>query len=103
MSDSYTVTDNRTGKSVEIPIVDGGISARPLRDLDPNVFIYDPAFLQTAAWRGPADVMHLMSLISPVDKDLVVVYSPLLPVPFRELLVERRVTLVDPVVALRSE
>lgn len=40
-------------------------------------------------WRGPADVLHLMSLISPVDDDLAVVYSPLLPVPFRERLVAR--------------
>ena len=40
-------------------------------------------------WRGPGDVLHLMSLISPVDRDLAVVYSPLLPVPFRETLIER--------------
>ena len=46
-------------------------------------------------WRGPADVMHLMSLISPVDRDLAVVYSPLLPVPFRELLLERGFRLLD--------
>ena len=26
-------------------------------------------------WRGQSDVMHLMSLISPVDRDLAVVYS----------------------------
>src|SRR5262249_26458797 len=32
-------------------------------------------------WRGPQDVFHLMSVISPVDRDLAVVYSPLLPVP----------------------
>jgi len=37
-------------------------------------------------WRGAEDVMHLMSLVSPVDRDLAVVYSPLLPVPFREYL-----------------
>ena len=36
-----------------------------------------------------------MSMISPVDRDLVVVYSPLLPVPFRELLTERNLTLVE--------
>jgi N-dimethylarginine dimethylaminohydrolase len=36
-------------------------------------------------WRGESDVMHLMSLISPVDRDLAVVYSRLLPVPFREV------------------
>jgi N-dimethylarginine dimethylaminohydrolase len=45
--------------------------------------------------RGPADVMHLMSLISPVDRDLAVVYSRLLPVPFRELLLHRGVELVE--------
>jgi N-dimethylarginine dimethylaminohydrolase len=46
-------------------------------------------------WRGPGDVLHLMSLISPVDRDLAVVYSPLLPVPFRERLLERGGTLVE--------
>ncbi len=46
-------------------------------------------------WRGPDDVFHLMSILSPVDTDLAVVYSPLLPVPLRELLVDRGVRLVD--------
>ena len=46
-------------------------------------------------WRGQGDVMHLMSLISPLDEDLAVVYSRLLPVPFREWLVERDIRLVD--------
>ena len=46
-------------------------------------------------WRGPADVMHLMSLVSPVDRNLAVVYSRLLPVPFRELLLQRGIELVD--------
>jgi N-dimethylarginine dimethylaminohydrolase len=46
-------------------------------------------------WRGETDVMHLMSLISPVDHDLAVVYSPLLPVPFREQLLERGLRLID--------
>lgn len=46
-------------------------------------------------WRGEADVMHLMSLFSPVDRDLAVVYSPLLPVPFREELVARGLQLVE--------
>ena len=46
-------------------------------------------------WRGPSDVLHLMSLISPVDRDLAVVYSPLLPVPFREVLIERGCRLVE--------
>jgi N-dimethylarginine dimethylaminohydrolase len=46
-------------------------------------------------WRGPGDVMHLMSLISPVDDDLAVVYSALMPVPFRERLLERGIALVE--------
>ncbi len=46
-------------------------------------------------WRGEGDVMHLMSLISPVDRDLAVVYSPLMPVPFREWLLERGFRLVE--------
>ena len=46
-------------------------------------------------WRGANDVMHLMSLISPVDRDLAVVYSPLLPVPFREWLLERGMRLIE--------
>jgi N-dimethylarginine dimethylaminohydrolase len=46
-------------------------------------------------WRGPGDVLHLMSLISPVDADLAVVYSPLLPVPFRRWLLDRGLALVE--------
>jgi len=46
-------------------------------------------------WRGESDVMHLMSLISPVDRDLAVVYSRLLPVPFREYLLGRGIGLVE--------
>jgi N-dimethylarginine dimethylaminohydrolase len=46
-------------------------------------------------WRGPGGVLHLMSLVSPLDRDLAVVYSPLLPVPFREELIERGIRLVE--------
>ena len=46
-------------------------------------------------YRGPADVFHLMSILSLVDRDLAVVYSPLMPVPFREWLCARRFTLVE--------
>jgi N-dimethylarginine dimethylaminohydrolase len=44
---------------------------------------------------GPGDVFHLMSILSPVDHDLAVVYSPLMPVPFREWLIDRGITLVE--------
>jgi N-dimethylarginine dimethylaminohydrolase len=46
-------------------------------------------------WRGPDDVFHLMSMLSPIDDDLLLVYSPLLPVPFRELLIARGFELID--------
>ena len=46
-------------------------------------------------WRGPSDVFHLMSIISPVDTDLAVIYSPLMSVPFRERLVDRGMTLIE--------
>jgi N-dimethylarginine dimethylaminohydrolase len=46
-------------------------------------------------YKGQSDVFHLMSIISPVDRDLAVVYSPLLPVPFRERLLHSGVDLVE--------
>lgn len=46
-------------------------------------------------WKGPGDVFHLMSILSPLASDLLLVYSPLLPVPFREGLLDRGVRLVE--------
>jgi len=46
-------------------------------------------------YRGPQDVFHLMSLVSPVDDDLAVVYSPLMPVPFREWLCAQGIRFVE--------
>ena len=46
-------------------------------------------------FRGPSDVFHLMSIVSPIDNDLAVVYSPLMPVPFRELLIDLGIALVE--------
>ncbi len=46
-------------------------------------------------YRGPADVFHLMSILSPIDRDLMLVYSPLMPVPFREELLARGIQLVE--------
>ena len=52
MADTFTITDNRTGKSVEVPVHDGGISSKGLRELDPNLYFYDPSYMQTAACRS---------------------------------------------------
>ena len=46
-------------------------------------------------YKGQSDVFHLMSILSPVDKDLAVVYSPLMPIPFRELLLDFGFSLVE--------
>ena len=46
-------------------------------------------------YRGPSDVFHLMSVWSPVDKNLAVVYSPLIPIVFRNELIKRGFELVE--------
>lgn len=51
--------------------------------------------VQLPHWKGKQDVFHLMSIISPVDSDLAVVYSRLIPVVFRNLLLERGIKLVE--------
>jgi len=46
-------------------------------------------------WNGQQDVFHLMSIISPIDSNLAVVYSRLMPVIFRNILLERGIKLVE--------
>ena len=48
MAESITITDNRTGETVEVPIEDGGVSADAFRKLVPGVWFHDPAFMTTA-------------------------------------------------------
>jgi len=43
------VTDNRSGNSLEIPIVHGGVAAKEFSKVVPGVWFYDPGFLSTAA------------------------------------------------------
>ncbi|OCA82848.1 dimethylarginine dimethylaminohydrolase family protein [Pseudobacillus wudalianchiensis] len=45
--------------------------------------------------QGEAECLHLMSFISMVDRDLAVVYSRLMPVFFRQLLLERGIQLIE--------
>jgi len=68
---------------------DTGIEA--LRRLLPDVevLVYD-----LPHWRGQAEVMHLLSLLSPLASDLVVAYPPLLPVRLAQLLEERGIEIV---------
>jgi N-dimethylarginine dimethylaminohydrolase len=46
-------------------------------------------------YKGPGDVFHLMSILSPVDKNLAVVYSPLMPISFRNYLLEKGYQLIE--------
>jgi citrate synthase len=48
VTESVTITDNRTGESIEIPIVNGGIDAGQFQKLLPGVWFFDPAFGATA-------------------------------------------------------
>jgi N-dimethylarginine dimethylaminohydrolase len=46
-------------------------------------------------YKGPSDVFHLMSVFSPVDKDLAVVYSSLMPISFRNTLLQKGYNFVE--------
>jgi len=65
----------------------GAAALAELTDLD--VLTFD-----LPHWHGDAEVMHLLSLLSPLADDLVVAYSPLLPVRLAELLAARGIEVV---------
>ncbi|HEY5104620.1 MAG TPA: citrate synthase [Acidimicrobiales bacterium] len=48
MTQSITVTDNRTGETREIPIENGGVAASEFSKLLPGIWFYDPGFMTTA-------------------------------------------------------
>ena len=55
----------------------------------------DTRIVDLPYWKGHAELVHLMSVISPVADDLAVVFRPLLPAGLHEWLVELGVDLVD--------
>jgi citrate synthase len=50
--DTITITDDRTGKTVTVPIEGGVFSSAALRELDPTLYCYDPAYLSTASCKS---------------------------------------------------
>jgi dimethylargininase len=68
---------------------DGGIAAVQRLLPDVEVLAFD-----LPHWRGRGEVMHLLSLLSPLAPDLVVAYPPLLPVALAQLLDDRGVEIV---------
>jgi N-dimethylarginine dimethylaminohydrolase len=69
---------------------DAGIAA--LADLLPGV---DVLPFDVPHHRGRAELLHLLSVISPLDADLAVGYPPLMPIRLVELLRELEVELVE--------
>ena len=52
MPDTITITDDRTGKTVTVPIEGGVFPSSALRELDPTLYCYDPAYLSTASCKS---------------------------------------------------
>jgi N-dimethylarginine dimethylaminohydrolase len=69
---------------------DAGIDALRAVLPDVDIVVFDLPHL-----RGRSEVLHLLSLVSPVADDLVVAFTPLLPVRLMELLEERAIDIVE--------
>jgi N-dimethylarginine dimethylaminohydrolase len=67
---------------------------RQLRELLAPIEV-DVVIAELPHYKGPSDVFHLMSIFSPVAKYLAVVYSPLMPIAFRKLLLQRNYKLIE--------
>ena len=69
---------------------EAGVEALRLALPEIDVLAFDLPHLH-----GPGEVLHLMSLVSPVDADLAVAYPPLMPTRLVQLLAARGVELVE--------
>ena len=69
-----------------------GAALPALADAFPGV---DVVAFDLPHWNGSGEVMHLMSFISPLDRDLALVYPRIAPVRLVELLAERGITVVE--------
>jgi N-dimethylarginine dimethylaminohydrolase len=85
--DERTLCIGRTLRTNDEGIRQVSEAVRPFVD---EVRVFDMPFDE-----GPTNCLHLMSAISPVDRDLAVVYRPLLPAGLHHLLVERGVQTVE--------
>ena len=69
-----------------------GAALTALADAFPGV---DVIAFDLPHWNGSGEVMHLMSFISPLDRDLALVYPRIAPVRLFELLAERGIAVVE--------
>ena len=65
---------------------------RQLREALPDIELIS---VDLSYYEGPDACLHLMSFISIVDEDLAAVYSPLMPVPFWQMLKKRGFRMVE--------
>jgi N-dimethylarginine dimethylaminohydrolase len=85
--------DDRTlviGRTLRTNRAGTGQVAEAVAGLGVDVHIVDMPW-----WTGPDHCLHLLSVISPADHDLAVIYRPLLPAGLWELLQERGIATVD--------
>jgi N-dimethylarginine dimethylaminohydrolase len=68
-----------------------GAGVDALREAFPGVEV---VWFDLPHWNGAGEVMHLMSLVSPLDRDLAVVYPRLAPVRLMRILAERAIRVV---------
>jgi dimethylargininase len=55
----------------------------------------DARIFDVPYWKGPAELVHLLSVISPVADDVAVVFLPLLPVGLYQLLADLGIRMVE--------
>ncbi len=48
MAETITITDNRSGESIEVPILNGGIDSAEFAKLVPGIWFFDPSYGTTA-------------------------------------------------------
>lgn len=83
--DSVWLDDHTLAMARSFRTNDAGVARmRELAASDFEVLSYGLPY-----WNGPDECLHIMSFISPIDKDLAVIYSRQMPIPFREELVRR--------------
>ena len=70
----------------------GALGIEALRSAFPDAQVIA---LDLPHWNGAGEVMHLMTFISPLDRDLALVYPRLAPVRLLELLAERGIAVVE--------
>jgi arginine deiminase len=58
-------------------------------------FVDEIIIVELPHWKGYDSILHLLSLISPIDSHLALVYSKLLPVGFRQWLINREIKLLE--------